>query len=102
MSPSPRKATKSVAFSEPPPLSQNTMEGVETLLMMNAGADSTSDPPNVQAAAAATPDEGNDTTRASNPTTPDYEDIVTPKGIEALRAARLRSLQDVTPSPKKR
>ena len=102
MSPSPRKATKSVAFSEPPPLSQNTMEGVETLLMMNAGADSTSDPPNVQAAAAATPDEGNDTTRASNPTTPDYEDIVTPKGIKALRAARLRSLQDVTPSPKKR
>lgn len=96
MSPSPRKA-KSVAFSEPPPLSQNTMEGIETLLMMNAsGAASNTDSTSGKAAAVA-----NDS-RAANPSIPDYEDIVTPKGIEALRAARLRSLQDVTPSPKKR
>ena len=101
MSPSPRKA-KSVAFSEPPPLSQNTMEGVETLLMMNAsGAASNTDSTSGKAAAAATLEVANDS-RAVNPSIPDYEDIVTPKGIEALRAARLRSLQDVTPSPKKR
>lgn len=102
MSPSPRKATKSVAFSEAPPLSQNTMEGVETLLMMNAsGAASNTDSSSGTAAAAATLEVANDT-RAVNPSFSDYEDIVTPKGIEALRAARLRSFQDVTPSPKKR
>lgn len=103
MSPSPRKASKSVAFSEPPPLSQNAMEGVETLLMINAsGAASNANATSAKAAAAAATLQDASGNRASNPPIPDYEDIVTAKGIEALRAARLRSLQDVTPSPKKR
>jgi len=100
--PSPRKVTKSVVFSDPPLLSQNTMEGVETLLRLNASGPAPENAPTrAKATAAATPDEANGT-QALNRPLPSYEDIVTPKGIEALRAARLQSLQDVTPSPKKR
>lgn len=89
---SPKRKNKSVAFTDPLPMSQNTLQGVKSLLMLNHSSVAVS-----VATAAATSEE-----EKHAPCMPTYEDVVTKKGIESLRKERLRQLQDITPSPKKR